>query len=84
MINKSNKSFKWITLSVICLILLIITNLDGINLPAGKLSEVLEQVSEDLKKEILKTIKEYSKKSPQEIKEERYQKFRNMGEYQII
>ena len=42
------------------------------------------KVSEDLKKEILKTIKEYSKKSPQEIKEERYQKFRNMGEYQII
>lgn len=44
MINKSNKSIKWIVLSVICLILLIITNLDGINLPAGKLSEVLEQV----------------------------------------
>ena len=42
------------------------------------------KVSEDLKKEILKTIKEYSKKSPQEIKEERYQKYRNMGEYQII
>ena len=42
------------------------------------------KVSEDLKKEILKTIKEYSKKSPQEIKEERYQRFRNMGEYHII
>ena len=44
MINKSNKSVKWIVLSVICLILLIITNLDGIKLPSGKLSEVLEQV----------------------------------------
>lgn len=44
MINKSNKSIKWIVLSVICLILLIITNLDGIKLPSGKLSEVLEQV----------------------------------------
>ena len=44
MINRSNKSVKWIALSVICLILLIITNLDGLKLPAGKLSEVLEWV----------------------------------------
>ena len=51
---------------------------------AEKPEESFIKVSEDLKKEILKTIKEYSKKSPQEIKEERYQKFRNMGEYQII
>ena len=44
MINKSNKSVKWIALSVICLILLIITNFDGLKLPAGKLSEVLEWI----------------------------------------
>ena len=46
--------------------------------------ESFNTISENLKKEILKIIKEYSKKSPEEIKEERYQKFRNMGEYKII
>ena len=44
MINKSNRSFKWIILSVICLVLLIITNLDGIQLPSGKTAEVLSQL----------------------------------------
>lgn len=46
--------------------------------------ESFNTISENLKKEILKIIKEYSKKSPEEIKEDRYQKFRNMGEYKII
>ena len=46
--------------------------------------ESFNTISENLKKEILKTIKEYSKKSPEEIKEDRYQKFRNIGEYKII
>ncbi len=52
--------------------------------PEGDEQESFNTISENLKKEILKIIKEYSKKSPEEIKEERYQKFRNMGEYKII
>ena len=52
--------------------------------PEGDEQESFNTISENLKKEILKIIKEYSKKSPEEIKEDRYQKFRNMGEYKII
>ena len=52
--------------------------------PEGDEQESFNTISENLKKEIEKIIKEYSKKSPEEIKEERYQKFRNMGEYKII
>ena len=52
--------------------------------PEGDEQESFNTISENLKKEILKIIKEYSKASPEEIKEERYQKFRNMGEYKII
>ena len=52
--------------------------------PEGDEQESFNTISENLKKEILKTIKEYSKKSPEEIKEDRYQKFRNIGEYKII
>ena len=52
--------------------------------PEGDEQESFNTISENLKKEILKTIKEYSKKSPEEIKEDRYQKFRDIGEYKII
>ena len=52
--------------------------------PEGDEQESFNTISENLKKEILKTIKEYSKKSLEEIKEDRYQKFRNIGEYKII
>ena len=52
--------------------------------PEGDEQESFNTISENLKKEILKTIKEYSKKSPEEIKEDRYQKIRNIGEYKII
>lgn len=44
MINKSNKSFKWIILSIVSLVLLVITNLDEIQLPSGRTAEVLSQM----------------------------------------
>ena len=47
-------------------------------------SEACEVVSQNLKNEILKAIKKYAKMKPEDIKEERYQKFRNMGEFQIL
>ena len=47
-------------------------------------SEAFEVVSQNLKEEILKAIKKYTKMKPEDIKEERYQKFRNMGEFQIL
>ena len=52
--------------------------------PEGDEQESFQAVSKELKTEILKIIKAYNKKSPAEIKEERYQKFRNIGEYKII
>ncbi len=42
------------------------------------------KVAKSLKREIKKAIEEMKEMSPQEIEEERYQKFRNMGEYKII
>ena len=42
-------------------------------------NEGFEVVSQNLKDEILKAIKKYAKMKPEDIKEERYQKFRNMG-----
>lgn len=42
------------------------------------------KVSENIKKEIKKTILEMSKKTKEQIVEERYSKFRNMGEYKIL
>ena len=47
-------------------------------------SEAFEVVSQNLKEEILKAIKKYAKMKQEDIKEERYQKFRNMGEFQIL
>lgn len=44
MINKSNKSVKWMLLSVICLILLVITNLDRINFSAEQFPGLLGQL----------------------------------------
>ena len=37
-----------------------------------------------LKKEIQKTIQEMKDMSPEDMEEQRYQKFRNMGEYKFI
>ena len=47
-------------------------------------SKAYEFVSQMLKNEILKAMKKYSKMEPEEIKEERYQKFRNIGEFKKI
>lgn len=47
-------------------------------------NEAYEIISQELKNEILKAMKKYDKMSPEDIKEERYQKFRNMGEFQKI
>ena len=43
--------------------------------------ETLDKVSKYLKKEIKSIIKEYENMSKEEIVNDRYQKFRNMGEY---
>ena len=47
-------------------------------------NKACEVVSQNLKDEILKAIKKYAKMKPYDIKEERYKKFRNMGEFQIL
>lgn len=49
--------------------------------PEGDSEESLQKVSTDLKKEINKTIKQLQSMSVEEMVEQRYQKFRNMGEY---
>ena len=49
--------------------------------PKGDLNESFLKVAESLKREIKSTIKEMENMSENEIVENRYQKFRNMGEY---
>ncbi len=44
----------------------------------------LDSVAKSLKKEIILSIKEMKRKKPEDIKEERYNKFRNMGKYKRI
>ena len=44
----------------------------------------LDSVAKSLKKEIILSIKEMKTKKPEDIKEERYNKFRNMGKYKRI
>lgn len=52
--------------------------------PKGEEEESFLKVAKSLKKEIQKTMEEMKDKSPEVIVEERYQKFRNMGEYKFI
>jgi len=52
--------------------------------PKGDFETSFENVFKTLQKEIAKTIQELKQKTPEQLVEERYQKFRNMGEYQII
>lgn len=52
--------------------------------PKGDEEDSFLKVAKSLKKEILKAMEERKDMSPQEMQEERYQKFRNMGEYQTI
>jgi acetyl-CoA carboxylase carboxyl transferase subunit alpha len=42
-----------------------------------------EETAVKLNKEIVKNIKEMQKQTKEEIIEQRYQKFRNMGEYEL-
>lgn len=52
--------------------------------PNGDEEESFLKVAKSLKREIKKTIEEMKDMSPEMIAEERYQKFRNMGEYKIL
>lgn len=52
--------------------------------PKGDDEESFLKVAKSLKKEIQNTVKEMKNMTSDEIVEDRYQKFRNMGEYQII
>lgn len=52
--------------------------------PKGDEEESFLKVAKSLKKEIKNTIEEMKDMSPEMIAEERYQKFRNMGEYKIL
>ncbi len=52
--------------------------------PKGDEEDSFLKVAKSLKKEILKAMEERKDMSPQEMKEERYQKFRNMGEYKSL
>ncbi len=52
--------------------------------PKGTQEECFEKVVRALKKELQKTIEELSHKNAQELVQERYLKFRNMGEYSIL
>ena len=48
--------------------------------PKGELEEAFKQTAKSLKKEILADIKEFKKMTEEDIVEQRYAKFRNMGE----
>ena len=52
--------------------------------PKGDEEDSFLKVAKSLKKEILKAMEERRDMSPQEMQEERYQKFRNMGEYKSL
>lgn len=52
--------------------------------PKGDEEESFLKIAKSLKREIKKTIEEMKDMSPEMIAEERYQKFRNMGEYKVI
>lgn len=46
--------------------------------------EFIKKVSKSLKKEIKLAISEMNEKTSREVVEERYEKFRNMGEYKVL
>lgn len=52
--------------------------------PDGDLEKSFQKVAQSLKKEIETIIMEMEGMSPEEMIEQRYQKFRNMGEYKIL
>ena len=52
--------------------------------PKGDEAESFEKVARNLRKEISNAIEEMKDMPPEKIVEERYQKFRNMGEYKVL
>lgn len=52
--------------------------------PEGKEEESFQKVAKSLKKEIKKATEEMKQMLPEMLVEDRYQKFRNMGEYTIL
>ena len=52
--------------------------------PKGEIEESFEKVSQNLKKEIVKTIQEMNLLTSEELVEKRYEKFRHMGELKKI
>lgn len=52
--------------------------------PKSDTEESFEKVVKSLRKEITSAIEEMKEMSPERIVEERYQKFRNMGEYIVL
>ncbi len=52
--------------------------------PKGDEQESFLKVAKSLKKEIKSTIEQMKDMEEEEIVENRYQKFRNMGEYQVL
>lgn len=52
--------------------------------PQKDKEEAFEKVSKDLKKQIVKLTEELKKLSPEEIVENRYQKFRKMGQNALV
>lgn len=52
--------------------------------PKGDEEESFKKTAKNLKKEILNAIDEMKNMLPSRLTEERYQKFRNMGEYRRI
>ena len=52
--------------------------------PKGEIEESFQKVSQNLKKEIVKTIQEMKLLTPEELVDKRYQKFRKIGEFEKI
>ena len=52
--------------------------------PKGEEEESFKKTAKSLKKEILNALEQMKNMLPNELTEERYQKFRNMGEYRRI
>lgn len=52
--------------------------------PIGDLEESFQKVAYDLKEQIQEIMIQMKDMSPDEMVEQRYQKFRNMGEYKIL
>ena len=52
--------------------------------PKEETKECFDKITNDIKKDIISTISELNKKTREEIVEDRYNKFRNLGEFKIL